>query len=131
MFLDEKLDSSMLIMTIVCFALVLLIMIFALVMMIKRKMEGDPSSKANTIDMKLFKATLNIFYDAVGGMGNVTKIELDEEKNRLVVGLEDVNLAKKLDKLANFNMYKSEIEGKDLILYFVDSKGFYNSLFGK
>ena len=131
MFLDEKLDSSMLIMTIVCFALVLLIMIFALVMMIKRKMEGDPSSKANTIDMKLFKATLNIFYDAVGGMGNVTKIELDEEKNRLVVGLEDVNLAKKLDKLAKFNMYKSEIEGKDLILYFVDSKGFYNSLFGK
>jgi hypothetical protein len=33
--------------------------------------------------MKLFKATLNVFYDAVGGMGNVTKIELDEEKNRL------------------------------------------------
>ena len=131
MFLEEKFDSSMLIMTIVCFALVLLIMVFALIMMVKRKMEGDPSSKANTIDMKLFKATLNIFYDAVGGMGNVTKIELDEEKNRLVVGLEDVNLAKKLDKLANFNMYKSEIEGKDLILYFADSKGFYNSLFGK
>ena len=56
MFLDEKLDSSMLIMTIVCFALVLLIMIFALVMMIiivkeffnkKFKSEDDIDSVLN------------------------------------------------------------------------------------
>jgi hypothetical protein len=131
MFLQEKFDYTLLIVTIVCFALVIIILIIAFAFMLKRRMNDGVSTKQVNIDSKLFKATLTIFFDAMGGTNNVLKIDLDENKNCLIVQLEDVTKAIKLEKLANFNMYKSEIVEDKIYLYFADSKGFYNSLFGK
>ena len=131
MFLEEKpFDYTMLIVTVICFVIVVAILLFAIVLMIKKR--GDNSiSKPVQINPKLFRNTLGDFFKAVGGTENVKKIDLDEEKNCLVVQLEEPLKAKELDILCNYNLIKREFFEDRIELYFIDSKSFYNSLFGK
>jgi hypothetical protein len=130
MYLQSKIDYTPLIISVACFSLVLILMIFALIFFLKRR-NSNNISKDFKLTSKVFQTKLNVFFEALGGTDNVLKIDLDEEKNCLIVQLEDVDKANKLDKLANYNMYKSEIKEKTIYLYFADSKSFYNSLLGK
>lgn len=131
MFLEEKpFDYTMLIVTVVCFVIVVAILLFAIVLMIKKR--GDNSiAKPVQINPKLFRNTLGDFFKAVGGTENVIKIDLDEEKNCLIVQLEEPLKAKELDILCNYNLIKREFFEDRIELYFIDSEAFYNSLFGK
>lgn len=131
MYLQDKIDFTPLIISVACFSLVLVLMVIALVFVIKKRSESNIPVKEFKITSKMFQTTLNVFFEAMGGTSNVKKIDLDEEKNCLIVRLEDVDKANKLDKLANYNMFKSEIHDKEMYLYFADSKSFYNSLLGK
>ena len=71
MFLEEKpFDYTMLIVTVVCFVIVVAILLFAIVLMIKKR--GDNSiAKPVQINPKLFRNTLGDFFKAVGGTENV------------------------------------------------------------
>ena len=131
MFLENApIDYTSLIITVVCFVLVIAILIFAVALMIKRR--GDNNlEKPIVMNTKIFKNTLNDFFDAVGGTNNVNKIEYNDEKKCLVVFLEKPYEANKWDILSNYNLYKREFFDDRIELYFVDSKAFYDSLFGK
>lgn len=127
---DKPFDYTSLIIGSICFFIVIVILLVAIILMFKRR-NDESITKEVKMNSKFFKSTLNDFFDAVGGTGNVKKIDLDENKNCLVVYLENVLEAKKLDILSNYNLYKKEFFEDRIELYFVDSKAFYNSLFGK
>ena len=85
MFLENQFDPTLLIITSVCFALVIIILLVALILMLKRRMGENIPQKEININNKIFKATLSVFFEALGGTDNVGKIELDENKNCLIV----------------------------------------------
>ena len=58
-------------------------------------------------------------------------VKLENRKSLLVTGVKNVKSFDSKEFILDTRLGILEIEGKDLILYFADSKGFYNSLFGK
>lgn len=131
MFLEKQpFDYTLLIVTLICFVIVIAILLFAIILMLKKRSDADLEKKV-VVNPKIFKNTLNDFFKAVGGTDNVTKIEYNEDKKCLVVYLERPFEANNLDILSNYNLYKREFFEDRIELYFVDSKAFYDSLFGK
>ena len=130
MFLADKIDLTTLIITLVAVIFFVLILLVLLISRLKGKKDDLATGNIN-INPKLFKTTLSTFFSAVGGTDNVKKIELDEKENRLIVHLENVDLAANLNSLTKFGLIKKEYFDDKIFLYFIDTKDFYNSLFGK
>ena len=130
MFLADKIDLTTLIITLVAVIFFVLILLVLLISRLKGKKDDLATGNIN-INPKLFKTTLSTFFSAVGGTDNVKKIELDEKENRLILHLENVDLAANLNSLTKFGLIKKEYFDDKIFLYFIDTKDFYNSLFGK
>ena len=64
------------------------------------------------------------------GISKGTKLT-DNPKNKTFKLRLDEKTVEKLDILSNYNLYKREFFDDRIELYFVDSKAFYDSLFGK
>ena len=130
MFLANKIDLTTLIITLVAVIFFVLILLVLLISRLKGKKDDLATGNIN-VNPKLFKTTLSTFFSAVGGTDNVKKIELDEKENRLIVHLENVDLAANLNSLTKFGLIKKEYFDDKIFLYFINTKDFYNSLFGK
>lgn len=131
MFLDNS--NLYLVFGIICVIVVIIIVviIFALAVFAKRR-SPDDSLKTNTsFDIKGFKNTLSDFYNSFSGSNNVKSIKNEKETNTILVEVEDIELVSDMDLLRNHGMFKFEKKENLVVLYFLDSTAFYNSLFGK
>lgn len=83
-----------------------------------------------TKENKIYEDFLTSFFESLGGVGNVLKVEHDEENNRLHIFLRDINEIDEL-KISYFEPTKIEKNNNEIFIYFEDSKKFYDRLFGK
>lgn len=83
-----------------------------------------------TKENKIYEDFLTLFFESLGGVGNVLKVEHDEENNRLHIFLRDINEINEL-KISYFEPTKIEKKNNEIFIYFKDSKKFYDRLFGK
>lgn len=126
-------DQQTLIYIIVMLILALLCIIFFVFAIFKYKYNLKKSYEDDlrrSKENKVYEEFLTNFFESLGGVKNVIKVEHDENENRLHIYLRDINEIDEL-KLNLLNPINYEKVDNELFIYFEDSKKFYDSLFGK